>query len=81
MYYAISESSQMRSTFGKYILGLHVVTLSGEGINFKKATGRYFGKFLSQITFGYLLVLMTKKKQALHDKLASTIVIEYPKPN
>lgn len=79
MYYALFESSKMQGTIGKYVFGLNVVSLSGERINFAKATGRYFGKFLSQITFGYFLVLMTKKKQALHDKLASTIVIELSK--
>ncbi|HSX11920.1 MAG TPA: RDD family protein [Rhabdochlamydiaceae bacterium] len=75
MYYALFESSKMQATVGKYILGLQVTTLTGERLSFGRATGRYFGKFLSQITLGYLLVLMTKKKQALHDKLASTIII------
>ncbi|HSX04399.1 MAG TPA: RDD family protein [Rhabdochlamydiaceae bacterium] len=80
LYYAFYECSRMQATIGKRILGLKVASLSGERINFAKATGRYFGKFLSQITLGYLLVLMTEKKQALHDKLASTVVIDSKEP-
>lgn len=76
IYYAACESSKMQATIGKRAMGLCVTDLFGQRISFMRATGRYFGKFLSQITFGYLLILMTKKKQALHDKLASTVVIE-----
>ncbi len=39
-------------------------------------TGRYLSKFVTMFTFGIgvLMILWTEKKQALHDKMASTVV-------
>jgi uncharacterized RDD family membrane protein YckC len=74
LYYALLESSSKQATIGKALLGLRVVSAQGLPLSFGRATGRYFGKFLSHLLFGHLLVLMTKRKQALHDKLAGTVV-------
>lgn len=78
LYYAIMESSSRQATLGKLVLGIVVTDDSGDRVSFARATGRYFGKFLSQIIFyiGYLMIAFTDKKQGLHDILASTLVVK-----
>jgi uncharacterized RDD family membrane protein YckC len=76
LYFALMECSKWQGTIGKRALGLKVVDLSGRRISFGRATGRYFGKFLSSILYiGYLMIFWTKKKQGLHDMMASTLVV------
>ena len=71
------ESSSKQATFGKMIVGIIVTDMEGKRITFGKATGRYFGKFISGfvLSIGYLMAAFTAKKQALHDILSSCIVI------
>lgn len=76
IYHAAFESSKWQGTVGKKLFGLKVVDLEGNRVSFGRATARYYGKLLSRILMiGYLMVLWTKKKQALHDKIASTLVV------
>jgi len=77
-YFAGFESSKRQATLGKQILKVKVVDLNGNRIGFGRATLRYFGKLLSRLTFfiGFLMIAFTKKKQALHDKVASTLIIK-----
>lgn len=77
LYYALFESSAWQATLGKRFCKIKVTDLQGQRISFWRATGRYFGKYLSTLIFciGYLMILFTEKKQALHDLLASTLVI------
>lgn len=78
LYFATMESGDNQATFGKKALGLKVTDLQGERITFAKATGRYFGKFISAIIFfiGYLMMLWSPKKQTLHDVMAGTLIIK-----
>jgi uncharacterized RDD family membrane protein YckC len=70
------ESSKYRATVGKIALKLIVTDLQGNRISFSKALIRRFAMFLSAILFiGFLMVLFTKKKQALHDMIAGTLVL------
>lgn len=77
LYFAIFESSKWQATVGKRVLGLKVVDLEGNRVGFWRATARYFSKLLSRfiLMIGFLMIFWTKKKQALHDKIASTLVI------
>ncbi len=79
LYYSLFESSKWQATVGKRALSLKVVDLDGNRISFLRATGRFFAKFLSRciMMIGYLMIFWTKKKQALHDKIASTLVLHY----
>lgn len=76
VYYALMESSPWRATVGKKILGLQVTDLSGNRISFPRASGRFFGKIVSSMTFlvGFAMAGFTARKQALHDILASCLV-------
>lgn len=77
LYYAIFESSYLKATPGKIVLGMVVVDFNEKRISFGVATIRYFGKFISSaiIGIGFLMVMFTQKKQALHDIIAKTVVI------
>ncbi len=76
VYFAVLESSPWRATLGKKALGLSVVDLSGNRISFARASGRFFAKILSSMTFliGFVMAGFTAKKQALHDMLAGCLV-------
>jgi uncharacterized RDD family membrane protein YckC len=78
LYYALSESSSWQATPGKKMLNLKVTDMSGQPISFGRASGRYFGKIISgkmTIYIGYMLAGFTEKKQALHDMIASCLVL------
>jgi uncharacterized RDD family membrane protein YckC len=76
-YFAIMESSPAQATVGKIALGIKVTDGGGGPISFRRAAARYALKALSTLTFGigWLLVLVTPHKQALHDLLAGTLVV------
>ena len=77
LYFALLESSPRQATFGKQALGLYVTDTEGQRISFVKATLRYFGKVISSLTIGvgYIMAAFTARKQALHDIIASTLVL------
>jgi len=77
LYYAMMESSRKQATLGKLALGIVVTDLSGNRISFGRATGRYFGKIVSGMIMciGYIMAGFTERKQALHDIMASCLVV------
>jgi uncharacterized RDD family membrane protein YckC len=81
LYFASFESSSWQATPGKRILGLVVTDMKGQRITFARASGRFFGKLLSQLLLflGYVMAGFTPRKQALHDLLASTLVLRRPR--
>ncbi|MEH6940291.1 RDD family protein [Bacillus sp. JJ722] len=81
LYYTILQSSKWQATIGKKLLGMKVVTLEGERISFIRALIRHLVMFsISSIFYiGFIMALFTKKKQALHDLLAKTLVIKVQK--
>jgi len=82
-YFAILESSPKQATLGKMAVGIMVTDVNGYRLTFGKASGRYFAKYLSLLTFfiGYIVVAFTDKKQALHDLVAGTLVIKKRETN
>lgn len=77
LYYAKQESSPKQATIGKDALGIVVTDMEGKRISFTKATVRYFSKILSGLILliGYIMAAFTEKKQALHDMIAGTLVV------
>lgn len=77
LYFALCECSRWQATPGKLALGLQVTDDFGERIGFARASGRYFGKYLSALILGigFLLAGWTARKQALHDLLAGCCVV------
>ena len=78
LYYALMESSSRQATLGKMVMGLKVVGEQGQRITFWHATGRTFAKIVSAMTIyiGFLIAGATRRKQALHDMIASTFVVD-----
>ena len=83
LYGAFSESSKWRATIGKRIIGLEVVNASGGKLTFGQASIRHFMKFLSLFTLGvgFMMAGWTKRRQALHDMPADTVVIRVAEPS
>jgi uncharacterized RDD family membrane protein YckC/Tfp pilus assembly protein PilE len=77
LYKASMESSGYQATLGKRAVGIKVTDEYGERISFLRATGRHFASFFSAILLGigFLMAGLTKKRQALHDMMASTLVV------
>jgi uncharacterized RDD family membrane protein YckC len=76
VYFAWMESTS-GATLGKKVMQVRVVDLEGNPVSFARASGRYFGKYLSAILMiGYIMAFFTEKKQALHDLLAGTLVVD-----
>lgn len=78
IYYAGFESSKYQATLGKQMMGIYVTDESGAPISFLRATGRYFAKIISSVILliGFIMAAFTSKKQALHDMIASTLVLK-----
>ena len=78
LYYALQEASVHQGTLGKRACGLIVTDMNGQRISFGRATGRYFAKFLSSLILfiGFIMAGFTEKRQALHDMIASTLVLK-----
>lgn len=78
LYFALMESSSKKATLGKLALNLIVTDINGARLTFGRATGRFFGKILSSLilNIGFIMAAFTEKKQALHDILANTLVLE-----
>lgn len=77
LYEALMVSSSYQATLGKMAVGIIVTDMQGRRISFLRATGRYFGKFVSSMLMmiGYLIQPFTEKRQALHDMMAGCLVL------
>ncbi len=72
------ESSSYQGTLGKMALGLIVTDLQGRRVTFGRASGRFFAKIITGLipfALGYIMAGFTEKKQALHDMIASCLVL------
>lgn len=77
LYFAAMESSPYQATLGKLALGMKVTDTNGNRISFGRASGRHFGKIVSVLILGigFIMAAFTQKKQALHDLMADTLVV------
>ncbi len=79
-YYLIFLVNYDGATPGKKLLGIKVIKENGEKLTYPTAFIRYVGLLISFATIfffgiGFLWIIWDKKKQALHDKIAGTLVI------
>jgi uncharacterized RDD family membrane protein YckC/Tfp pilus assembly major pilin PilA len=77
LYYALLTSSEAQATWGKRAFGIKVTTLEGERIGFGRSLGRYFASWISGliIGIGFIMAGFTSRKQALHDMICGTLVV------
>ena len=78
LYEAFMMSSEWQATLGKRAMSIVVIGPNGERISFARATGRHFAKYVSAfiLFIGYIMAAFTPRKQALHDMMAETFVIQ-----
>jgi len=78
VYYAWMHSSERQATLGKMAVGIKVTDDDGQRISFARGIGRYFATILSSIILciGYIMAGFTERKRALHDMVASTLVVD-----
>ncbi len=77
LYHAATQSSSRQASLGKQFMGLKVTDLAAERIAFGQASGRHFAKYLSTFALlgGFVIAPFTRRKQALHDMVAGTLVL------
>jgi len=79
-YHAYFVSSEKMATPGKRLCGLYVTDLEGHRLGFGHALGRNLAALASYLTLyiGFIMAGFTERKQALHDKIAGTLVHRQP---
>jgi uncharacterized RDD family membrane protein YckC len=78
LYHAKMESSKWQATLGKKAVNLRVTDLNGARITFGRASGRHFAKIITGLIplgVGFMLAGLTERRQALHDMIASCLVL------
>ena len=79
LYAAVLESGTRHATLGKQLLGLQVRRMDGGHLSFGQASIRYVAKLISEVlpfAAGCLLAFLNPRRQALHDMIAGTVVIQ-----
>ena len=76
-YAPVLDSSELRGTVGKNLMGIQVTDLMGRRISLRAALIRNLMKIVSSaiIFIGFFFALFNRQKQTLHDLLAETIVV------
>lgn len=77
MLYFVLLEGLLGATMGKLVTGIRVRRKDGGKISFTTAVLRFIGRVISTVPFflGYLLAFVDGKRQALHDKIANTLVL------
>jgi uncharacterized RDD family membrane protein YckC len=77
LYWPVLESTALRGTVGKMLLGLVVADIDGGKLPFLRSLLRNLAKIISAIPFyiGFLLAAFTDRKQALHDLITKAVVL------
>ena len=82
LYFGLQESSVWQATIGKRALGIIVTDLDGDRITRIRAVKRNIACIISTWFFllGYLIQPFTRRRQALHDVIARTLVLKASLP-
>ena len=77
-YFAVMHASSSQATLGKMAVGIKVTDEDGQRIGIVRGIGRFFATFVSSLILlvGYLMAAFTDRKRALHDMIASTLVVD-----
>ena len=79
-YHVLTWTSKRQATLGMRLAGVFITDLAGHRLTRWRATGRFFARFLSYYTVGvgFLIQPWNERKQALHDRIAGTVVLARP---
>jgi uncharacterized RDD family membrane protein YckC len=77
IYQVLFIRGQWQATPGKRLLGLHLITESGQRVSGMRALGRYFAYILSALPFyvGFMMIGWNSEKKGLHDMVCETRVV------
>lgn len=80
-YYSIFYVNYDGATPGKRLMAIKVIRDDGSKVTYPVIFIRYLSSFISPFIMGigYLMVFWDRKKQALHDKIAKTVVVKTEK--
>ena len=75
--YFVLTTKFLTQTLGKMIMGLRVVTLNGEPLDWKTLIFReWIGRYISAVMMlGYIVIAFNPKKQGFHDMFSDTVVV------
>ncbi|MGG4202811.1 RDD family protein [Paenibacillus jamilae] len=78
LYSAIMESCKCKATVGKLSFGIVVVDEHNQKLSFGRASARYMSGYINIFTVfvGFIMAAFTARKQALHDLIARTYVVD-----
>lgn len=78
VYYGGFHSSESQATPGKMLIGIKVARSDGDRLTPMRAGARFLATYLNLFTFGigWLMAAFTERKQALHDFLCDTVVVD-----
>ena len=78
LYFVLWESSSKQATWGKQVMRIKVIDSQGKQLSFYRSFARTIGKILSCLPFymGFVMAGISQQKQALHDKIANTYVVD-----
>jgi uncharacterized RDD family membrane protein YckC len=78
LYAAGLESSRLQATLGMAIMGIYVTDMAGERAGIGRTTIRFWMRFLSLAPMGsgFLPILLTKRRQSVHDMFAGCVVLK-----
>src|SRR5688572_9905128 len=76
VYEALQISGSFQATIGQRTMGIKVSNTQGGQLGFVEASVRHFSKYVSLLTAlsGYLIIILDKRHQTLHDKIAGSLV-------
>ena len=78
IYFGWMQSSRHQASLGKMAIGIKVTRGDGAPIQFWRGFGRYYATILSTLIvfIGFLMAAFTERKQALHDMVCDTLVVD-----
>ena len=78
LYYGGFHASKQQATPGKMLIGIKVARVDGDRLSPVRAGARFLATYLNLLTFGigWLIAAFTDRKQALHDFIADTVVVD-----
>lgn len=77
IYHTLLVASPWQGSVGKRLVGIRVTDMQGNRISVGRSLGRSLAQYLSGLIFmiGYLMAFNSPKRQALHDRIAGTVVL------
>jgi len=76
LYYTLQQASKHQATIGMRFMGIKIYDATLKKPTLPLLIGRYFSVYLSAfpLFIGLLMIVWTRRNQALHDQIARTVV-------